>query len=101
MSDVAQAHVCALNNMIGKKNCKEVLNIGLSKGVSVLELVNLFEKSNNIKINYIFGKKREGDIEEIYADCKLAQKKINWKPKYSISQALIDAWKWEIKNKLN
>ena len=101
VSDVAQAHVCALNNMIGKKNCKEVLNIGLSKGVSVLELVKLFEKSNNIKINYIFGKKREGDIEEIYADCKLAQKKINWKPKYSISQALIDAWKWEIKNKLN
>jgi len=101
VSDVAQAHVCALNNMIGKKNCKEVLNIGLSKGVSVLELVKLFEKSNNIKINYIFGKKREGDIEEIYADCKLAQKKINWKPKYSISQALIDAWKWEIKNKLS
>ncbi len=101
VSDVAQAHVCALKNMIGKKNCKEVLNIGLSKGVSVLELVNLFERSNNIKINYVFGERREGDIEEIYADCKLAQKKINWKPKKSISQALIDAWKWEKKNKLS
>ena len=49
----------------------------------------------------MFLAKKEGDIEEIYADCRLAQKKINWKPKYSISQALIDAWKWEIKNKLS
>jgi len=101
VSDVAQAHVCALKNMVDKKNCKEVLNIGLSKGISVLELINLFEQSNNIKINYVFGERRKGDIQEIYADCKLAQKKINWKPKNSISQALVDAWEWEKKNKLS
>ena len=62
--------------MIGKKNIKEILNIGLSKGISVLELINLFEKSNNINVNYEFGDRRDGDIEEIYADCKLAQKKV-------------------------
>ena len=64
-----------IRKIIGKKK-KDILNIGLSKGVSVLELVNNLKKANNIKINYVFGKKREGDVEEIYADCRLAQKKL-------------------------
>lgn len=93
--DVAQAHVQALKNMITNNKYRRVFNIGLSKGVSVLELISLFEKNNNIKINYEFGKRRDGDIEKIFADCSLAQKELNWAPKKTISKALIDAWNWE------
>ena len=93
--DVAHAHVDALKNMINNTKYRKVFNIGLSKGVSVLELINLFEKNNNIKINYEFGKRRNGDVEKIYADCNLAQKELKWNPKKTIAKALIDAWNWE------
>ncbi len=97
--DVAQAHVYAFKKM-NTKTTRKIFNIGLSKGISVLELINLFEKNNNIKINYEFGKRREGDIEEIFANCSLAEKELNWSPKKTIQKALIDAWRWEQK-KLN
>ena len=96
--DVAQAHVNALQNMINKNINKKIFNIGLSKGVSVLELIKLFENNNKIKINYDFGKRRDGDVEKIYADCSLARKELDWTPKKTIAKALIDAWNWEKKN---
>lgn len=100
VSDLAEAHVLALKKMIKNSDLKKIYNIGLSKGISVLQLINLFEKSNNLKINYDFGKRRDGDIEKIFADCSLAKKELNWIPKKTIAQALIDAWNWE-KNKKN
>ena len=100
VSDLAEAHVLALKKMIKNSDLKKIYNIGLSKGISVLQLINLFEKSNNLKINYDFGKRRNGDIEKIFADCSLAKKELSWIPKKTIAQALIDAWNWE-KNKKN
>ena len=100
VSDLAEAHVLALKNMIKNTDLKKIYNIGLSKGISVLQLINLFEKNNNLKIHYDFGKRRDGDIEKIFADCSLAKKELNWTPKKTIAQALIDAWNWE-KNKKN
>ncbi len=93
--DVAKAHVHALKNMMNCNLNHKTLNIGLSKGISVLELITLFEQNNNVNINYDFGKRREGDIEKIYADCSLAKKELKWKPKKTITDALIDAWNWE------
>ena len=98
--DVAKAHVHSLKQMMKSTNVKQTLNIGLSKGVSVLELIHLFETSNKLKIKYKFGKRRKGDIEKIYADCSLSKKALNWEPEKSIKEALIDAWNWERKNKL-
>ena len=97
--DVAQAHVHALKKMMNNNKYRKLFNIGLSKGITVLELINLFEKNNNIKINYDFGKRRDGDVEKIYADCSLAQTELNWVPKKTIAKALIDAWNWEKKKK--
>ena len=100
--DVAQAHVHALQNMTKTNTIRKIFNIGLSRGITVLELINLFEKNNNIKINYEVGKRRDGDVEKIYADCSLAKKELNWTPKKTIAKALIDAWNWEKKKfKLN
>ena len=93
--DVAKAHVKVLDKLITQNTRKYILNIGLSKGISVLELIQLFEKVNNLKINYKIGKRRDGDIEKIYANCKLAEKELGWAPEKSIKEALKDAWNWE------
>ena len=77
-----------LEKLITKNKKKYILNVGLSKGYSVLELINSFEKVNKIRINYKIGNRRPGDVEKIYADCKLAKKELGWSPEKSISGTL-------------
>lgn len=96
VEDLAHAHVLSLNYLFSNKKYKQsVFNVGSGKGLSVLDVVNSFEKINNIKINFAFGKRRSGDIEKIYANCDLINKEINWKPKKTLNQALKSAFKWQ------
>ena len=65
--DLAKAHVAALNHILNCKKIKTAYNIGVGKGVSVQEVVDSFEKVNDIKISYKIGPRRAGDVEEIYS----------------------------------
>lgn len=92
--DLANSHVKALNFLLEKKG-KHTFNIGTGIGVSVLEAIKVFENVNNLKINYKIGKRRDGDIEQIFSDGTLAKEKLNWESKKNLKQAMIDAWNWE------
>jgi len=63
----------------------------------VLEVIDSFIKSTGVKLNYVIGERRSGDVESAYADNSKAMQKLNWKPKYSIDDAIASAWKWERK----
>ncbi len=93
--DLAKAHVSSLNWLFNstKKEC-EVFNIGTGRGNSVLELVKTFEKVNGIKLNYEIGKRRDGDIEKIYADVSKANTILGWKTEKTLEDSLKDAWRW-------
>ncbi len=95
--DLAKAHVCAVSRMIdGKmKEACEVFNIGTGRPVSVLELVNAFEKVNGLKLNYKFAPRRAGDVTAIWADPTLANEEMGWKAERSVEQTLAAAWAWE------
>ncbi|MBT6808984.1 MAG: NAD-dependent epimerase/dehydratase family protein, partial [Flavobacteriales bacterium] len=95
--DLAKSHVKSMDFLI-KNDGKHAFNIGTGIGVSVLQAINIFEKSNNMKVNYSVGPRRSGDIEQIYANSDLSQEKLNWVAKETIEQAMISAWEWE-KNK--
>lgn len=97
--DLADSHVKALEYSIKNKE-DLLLNIGTGNGSSVLEIVNEFEKVNNIKIKYKIGPRREGDVPEIFADNSLIVKKLGWQPKYSLGDSLRDSWNWQTKLKL-
>lgn len=43
-------------------------NLGTGKGVSVLELIQTFENTNNVKVPYVIEERRQGDISAMYAD---------------------------------
>ena len=73
----------------------EIFNIGTGRPVSVLELVNTFEKVNNIKLNYRFAPRRAGDITAIWADPAKAEKKLGWKAQRTVEETLASAWAWE------
>jgi UDP-glucose 4-epimerase len=96
--DLAKAHVAALNHILNCKKIKTAYNIGVGKGVSVQEVVDSFEKTNNIKISYKIGPRRAGDVEEIYSDNSKINTVLNWFPVMSFESALKTAWIWE-KNK--
>lgn len=97
--DLAKAHVHAIKRMINaknKSNC-EFFNIGTGNGLSVLELVNTFQKVNNVKVNYQIVDRRPGDIVAVYADTTLANNELGWKAESTIEETLASAWKWENK----
>lgn len=96
--DLSEAHVLALEYLMDKEAKYLSLNIGTSKGTSVLELINTFQKVNDVKINYSIIDRRQGDNQEVVADCTLARKILNWVAKRSLTEMCRDGWKWKTLN---
>lgn len=96
VNDVAEAHIKCIPFL--KKNKKKYykFNIGVGKGISVLELIKQFEKSTGILISYKFGKRRKGDVPELWASCKKAKKLLNWSAKYKHEDMVLSAWNHQI-----
>tara|TARA_A100001388_G_scaffold274599_1_gene258510 strand:- start:5779 stop:6834 length:1056 start_codon:yes stop_codon:yes gene_type:complete len=98
--DLAEGHILAMEYLLKMKNSKFLnLNLGTGNPTSVLELVKNFQKINNVKVPYDFVNRREGDVDRIVADNKLAKKTLKWEPKRQISDMCIDGWKWHLNNK--
>ena len=98
--DLAEGHILALEYLLKMKNSKFLnLNLGTGNATSVLELIETFQKINNVKVPYDFVNRREGDVDRIVADNKLAKETLNWEPKRKISDMCIDGWKWHLNNK--
>ena len=77
------------------KNDYEIFNVGTGRPVSVLELVNSFERVNNLNLNYKFAPRRAGDVTAIWADPAKANKELGWKAERSVEETLASAWAWE------
>ena len=95
--DLAKAHLSAISYLLENdiKGCDDI-NIGTGKSTSVLQLVNAFQKVNNITIPYVIVERREGDIANIYADTTKAKQILNWQSKYSIEDMCKDAYHWQV-----
>ena len=95
--DLAQAHIISVKRLIEKNNKTnfEMFNLGTGVGVSVLELLNTFEKVTNVKLNYKIVGRRAGDVEKVWADTSFANKELGWKSETSLGESLLSAWNWE------
>lgn len=89
--DLAKGHLCALEYAMGHKGV-EAVNLGTGKATSVLELVHAFEKANGIKIPYVIGPRREGDLPEFYANAEKAEKLLGWKARLGTIEMCRDSW---------
>lgn len=100
VSDIADAHVKAFEYLISDKSLSyDVYNLGLGiNGLTVLEVINAFERVNGVKVNYKIGNRREGDVVQIYSNSTKARK-IGWKPTRTVDDMVSSAWKWH-KNKI-
>ncbi len=97
--DLAKAHVVAVERLICERNLvnPEIFNIGTGKGVSVLEIINAFERSTEKKLNYQIVDRRAGDIEQVWADTTKANNILGWKAEKTLDETVLSAWEWEKK----
>jgi len=96
--DLAEAHVAALDYLAKKdkeNSLYDIFNVGTGQGTSVLELISVFEKINNVPVPHTIGPRRPGDIATCFADVEKIKNIIGWQAKRSIIESLQDAWNWE------
>jgi len=97
VTDIAKAHISAVNYLLDKKQVSnyDVFNLGTGNGITVIELIKAFEKVADLKLNYIIGDRREGDVVAVYSDNTKVSKHLNWIPEYGIESMMETAWKWQ------
>lgn len=97
--DLAKAHVKALALLEKQQESSfyDIFNLGTGQGNSVLEAIQAFEESTNVKVNYQFGPRRSGDVEQVYADVTKSSQVLGWKTELSLTDAMRDAWRWQQK----
>ncbi len=95
--DLAKAHVLALQ-WIAKQKAPlcEVFNLGTGHGNTVLEAVNTFEQVNGVKVPYMIGPRRAGDVVAMYADTTKSREVLGWRTEFTLGDALRDAWRWQL-----
>lgn len=99
--DLAKAHVKALDLLESRTdtNYYDVFNVGTGEGYTVLQLIDTFEEVNGVKLNYTIGPRREGDVEQIYAQSDKVNNVMKWRAEKTMADALRDAWNWQLKLK--
>lgn len=90
--DLAAGHVAALDKLTPGVH---IYNLGTGQGTSVLQLLDAFEKANNLEVPYEIVGRRPGDIAECYADVGKAERELGWKVKRGIKEMCRDAWNFE------
>jgi UDP-glucose 4-epimerase len=95
--DLARAHVVAVQRLLDhrQKSSFEVFNLGTGRGLSVFEIINSFERATGEKVNYRVVSRREGDVEQVYADTRYANEELGWTAEKDIDETLLSAWNWE------
>ena len=95
--DLAKAHVVAIHRLLEGRNKKnyEYFNIGTGHALSVLEIIQAFERATGVKVNYKIVGRRAGDIEKVWADTTFANNELGWSAKVPIEETLANAWRWQ------
>ncbi len=96
--DLALGHIKAIEK-ISKETGIDAYNLGTGIGYSVLDIVNVFSKINDVEVPYKIVDRRPGDIAACYADPSYAFDKLGWKATKSLEEMCKDAWNFVIKNK--
>jgi len=89
VSDLADAHLLALD-YLKHENQDLVINLGTSNGLSVLEIMQIAREVSGQEFNYTLGPRRAGDPAVVLAKTELAAELLDWKPKHSDAQTLLE-----------
>ena len=94
--DLAEGHVAALAAIErSAPGTVMTVNLGTGRGVSVLELVEAFERVNGVAVPREYVERREGDTAVCYANVALARRLLAWEAKRGVEEMCRDAWNWQ------
>ena len=96
--DLAKGHLYALEK-IEKESGVFTYNLGTGNGYSVLDIVNAFEKTTGVRVNYKITDRRPGDVAECYANPAKAFNELGWKAEKGIEDMCRDTWNFQKNNK--
>jgi len=100
VEDLINGHVLALNFLKNsKKDIFEIFNLGNGEGLSVLQLIKLFEDTNKVKVSYEFVGKRKEDLPIYFSSAKKIKEKLGWEPKLSAKDMCKSSWVFHKNNK--
>lgn len=96
VDDLCSAHTAALNRMFDfPSEGAEAFNLGISKGFTVLEVIEACRKVTGVDIQYKMAPRRAGDPPELVADARKATETLHWVPQYpDITASIEHAWRW-------
>jgi UDP-glucose 4-epimerase len=92
--DLAQAHALALEHVMDN-DVSLTVNLGTGTGISVLDLVQAFERTTGRAIPLNFAPRRPGDVASNYANADLAAQVFGWRAKLDVDDMCRDAWRWQ------
>ena len=95
--DLAEGHVKAVEFAATHEGI-DVFNLGTGKPYSVLDIVNTFQRVNNVPVKYVMGPRREGDLPSCYADASKARAILGWEARRNLEDMCRDSWNWQQKN---
>lgn len=95
--DLARGHVKALEKLTKEQSGLFIYNLGTGVGYSVLDMINTFEKVNNVEVNYKIVDRRPGDIAECFADPTKAKEELGFVCEKTLEDMVRDAWNYENK----
>ncbi len=95
--DLAKGHIKALEKVLST-NKVDCYNLGTGIGYSVLEMVELFKKVNQVDVPYQIVERRAGDIAECYADPTYAQKELGFTAEKNLEDMVRDSYQYFLHN---
>ena len=96
--DLAKGHVKAIDFILKQEKCCEIINLGTGTSYSVTEIVETFERVNNVRVKHVYGPRRAGDLAELYANADKALAVLGWKTERSLEDMCRDSWNWQKNN---
>ena len=99
VSDLAKGHVNSVEKILQDDDGLKTFNLGMGQGISVLDLINIYQSINDVAIDYEIGSRRAGDLPICYADNRLAKQELGWHPVFTHHDMCKHAYEW-MKHKL-
>ena len=98
VSDLAHAHVLALEALIADPARSLTLNCGYGRGFSVLEVLDAVDRATNSPIDRRMGPRRAGDPDALISDNARIRATLPWVPQYADLDTIVGhALAWERK----
>ena len=95
VDDLAHAHLKALEKLNKENSGIYIYNVGTGTGYSVFDMINAFEKANNVKIPYKIVSRRDGDLPVSYADTKKAKEELGFVATKNLEDMCKDEWNFQ------